>query len=1410
MDNKKNTVKGLYKRSRLMTFLLYPIVIIFFVSMIVIYNTRLYNSEKEKVLEKGELSVTRSAEKFEECLSEGKDAVSLIAHDFEKKVQRWRSQDKLTDENIKEYLVTKTETVHDSLIKDTTGFYAVFDGQYYEGGDWVPDEDYDPTQRPWYQEIAANEGEITIVDPYLDLDTGDMILTIGRMLNTGDKDVLALDITMDEIQKIAEDDGSDEEKVLEMVLDKTGGVVAHTSKSMIGKELLEMSGTLESEIAKTLYSKHEENFPFEFDGKSYSVYALHMADGWRSVTVIDEETAFRDIRKVHYIGGAFIIMSLLILTFIIVNSEKKKRRVNKMASQLDSATDIYIVIFDINLKTNTFEPIKAPDANITKMVEKSGGDVSMMFLDFINIFDDDEIKRKIAAFTDLTDIDGRLEGESFETIEYKTPSGIWMRGRLVPSEYDNNGKITHVLWMIENIDKEKRARDALLEKASKLTTQLSSASDIYMTVCDVDLANNSLSTIKNSLPMVDQMVESCDHNAQELFFEVVRKFPESEGKQAAIEFADLSNIDEKMNGINTLSCEYLSFGDVWVRGRYVVSERDENGKITHLLWMLEDIDKEKRARDELLKKADKLTKQLKSAAEIYISICDLDIRRNDVTPIRNQNPAIAHIVNSCDHNMQDLFFGIMRGLPESPTKLAAIKFCDLSDIDERMKDTNTVTLEYISYGNIWVRARYVVSERDEDGSVTHVLWMLENIDAEKKVRDKLVAMTEKLNKQIMSVADIYISVHDIDITNDTFIEIKNATRKVTDIINRNLNDAQNVLYKAMDRVTDPSSRDEVHEFIDLSTIEKRMTGTDSILTEYLSDEKTWRRGRFVVSERDEKGRITHVLWMVEDIDKEKKSRERLIDMSERAIAANEAKSAFLSNMSHEIRTPINALLGMNEMVLRECEDKNIISYSENIRTAGTTLLGLINDILDFSKIEAGKMEIIPVDYDLATVLKDLVNMIKTRAEAKDLQVLTDFDKETPQYLKGDEVRLKQIITNILTNAVKYTEQGGITFSVGFERIADDNGSIMLCISVKDTGIGIKPEDMEKLFSKFERIEEKRNRNIEGTGLGMNITQSLLELMGSRLEVESTYGEGSTFSFRIRQTVRKWDALGNYEDAYKRSVSSRSKYKESFTAPDAKVLVVDDMPMNILVFTSLLKQTGVQIDTAENGDDAVALAMKNQYDVIFLDHMMPNKDGIETLKEIKADEKAPNINTPTICLTANAISGAREKYIDAGFDDYLTKPIESDKLEEMLYEYLPHDKILRSAVIEQQVVESEDRIPDFLFAITEIDIVTGIKYCGSEKLYLNALRSYAKSIGSYLFRLKKYWITGSVKDTLVMVHNIKSSSRTIGAEWISNLALAIETAASINDSNSMEENLELLIERCKRLGEQLHALTRDEV
>ncbi len=372
--------------------------------------------------------------------------------------------------------------------------------------------------------------------------------------------------------------------------------------------------------------------------------------------------------------------------------------------------------------------------------------------------------------------------------------------------------------------------------------------------------------------------------------------------------------------------------------------------------------------------------------------------------------------------------------------------------------------------------------------------------------------------------------------------------------------------------------DDLMEAVQMSTINERMRDTDLWTREVMNPERQWRRGRLIVSKREPDGRIARVLFLTEDIDREKRDRDRLIDMSERAVAANEAKSSFLSNMSHEIRTP------------------------------GNTLLGLINDILDFSKIEAGKMEILPVEYDLSSVINDLVTMIQTRADEKGLLLKLEISEEIPKLLYRDEVRIKQVATNILTNAVKYTEKGSVTFCVDYEKAEGDPAGeadqIFLRVAVKDTGIGIKEADMGKLFSQFDRIEETRNRKIEGTGLGMNITVKLLEMMGSSLEVESEYGAGSTFSFRLRQRVVKWEPLGDYEAAYRAALSNREKYQEKFTAPDALVLVVDDTPMNLTVFKSLLRQTQVQIETAESGEEAIRLAAGKKYDMIFLDHMMP--------------------------------------------------------------------------------------------------------------------------------------------------------------------------------------------------------------
>ncbi|MBR4724617.1 MAG: response regulator [Lachnospiraceae bacterium] len=534
--------------------------------------------------------------------------------------------------------------------------------------------------------------------------------------------------------------------------------------------------------------------------------------------------------------------------------------------------------------------------------------------------------------------------------------------------------------------------------------------------------------------------------------------------------------------------------------------------------------------------------------------------------------------------------------------------------------------------------------------------------------------------------------------------------------------------------------------------------------------------------------------------------------SETATAASEAKSAFLSNMSHEIRTPINAILGMNEMVIRETDDAAILSYSDNIKTAGGTLLGIINDILDFSKIEAGRIEIIPVDYEVSTIIRDLVNMICSRAEDKGLLLNLEFDPNIPKTLYGDEVRIKQVITNILTNAVKYTEQGSVTFRMGYEKITSDENSIKLNVSVEDTGIGIKEEDLNKLFSEFERIEEKRNRNIEGTGLGMSITKSLLELMGSSLKVESTYGKGSKFSFSLIQKVVDPEPMGDYKDSCRTLAVEREKYHEKFTAPDAKVLVVDDNEMNLKVFISLIKKTKIQCDTADSGDQGIAMTKENKYDMIFLDHMMPGKDGIETLHEMMGLEGNPNLDVPKICLTANAISGAREKYLAEGFDDYLTKPIDPDTLEEMLARYLPGEKIMpaesdagneKEADREPEKIDPRcEKMLTMLKGITQINEDIGIDNTGSPTEYLQILQIFYGTIDEKIEEMTGLLAEEKIKDFTIKMHAFKSSAKIVGANQLGEDAQQLENAAKSEDLEYISGHYGSFSKNCMRLKDLL--------
>ena len=547
-----------------------------------------------------------------------------------------------------------------------------------------------------------------------------------------------------------------------------------------------------------------------------------------------------------------------------------------------------------------------------------------------------------------------------------------------------------------------------------------------------------------------------------------------------------------------------------------------------------------------------------------------------------------------------------------------------------------------------------------------------------------------------------------------------------------------------------------------------------------------------------------------------KAQGELLEEKFRAESASNAKSDFLANMSHEIRTPINAVLGMNEMIIREDNRaldvtesdpmlvqealENINVYAGDVKKAGHNLLAIVNDILDFSKIEAGRMELVEAPYQLSSLINDINNMILFKAQDKGLKFTVEVDPSLPDELSGDEVRVRQILTNLLNNAVKYTDKGSVSLKLRGKKQEDN--TLLLTIVVWDTGIGIKPEDKEQLFNKFERLEMERNSTVEGTGLGLAITQNLIGLMGGNIEVESEYGKGSIFTVNIPQKIVSDSPMGDFQTRLKDNTPGNKPYKESFRAPEAIILFVDDTRINLTVAVNLLKNTKMKIDTATSGEEAVTMASKTRYDVIFMDQRMPGMNGTEAFHKIQETENGLSKDVPVICLTADAVIGAKERYLSEGFADYLTKPIDNFALEKLLMKHLPEDKVELVNEEITEISEDESTVEEAFAVLRSVGIEprAGLKYCQDDVFFYRAvLAEYAYGELEKAHNLQKSYEAENWHDYSIYVHSLKSSSKMIGASALSVRAAKLEAAANIADTGTIRTEHDTMMEEYEVLS-----------
>lgn len=521
-----------------------------------------------------------------------------------------------------------------------------------------------------------------------------------------------------------------------------------------------------------------------------------------------------------------------------------------------------------------------------------------------------------------------------------------------------------------------------------------------------------------------------------------------------------------------------------------------------------------------------------------------------------------------------------------------------------------------------------------------------------------------------------------------------------------------------------------------------------------------------------------------------------------------SRAEFMAGISHEIRTPINALLGLNEMILRESGEKEIREYSMEIKSAGTTLLSLVTDVLDSSKIESGKMSIVNGSYDTVSVLNDIYNVTWQQLDKKGLDFKFLVDESLPAALIGDEVKIKQIINNLLSNAIKYTNTGYVEFAMAV--MDRDETGVNLWVAVTDTGIGISEEDKEKLGQAFERVDEVKNKYIKGTGLGIYIVENYLKMMGSGLNVESIYGKGSCFSFEVRQEIGDETPIGDFAEAVRKYRDEMGGYESGFRAPTARILVVDDIEVNIVVVQGLLKGTQIRVDEALSGNEAIAKCINEKYDLILMDQMMPEMDGVQAMHQIRERIASANRSTPIIALTANAVGNAKEYLMQEGFDGYLAKPVSPADLERTIIEMLPESKVER---ISREDTAGTAEINDSaglqeiegLKSIGLLNVDEAVDFSGGRSTYLEIAGTFCNKAKGQLEKIKEFRAAGDLEAYSIQVHALKSSAKLVGDTELSDMALELELASKDGDAGIVEEKTDALLQRYERLTAAMAAV-----